>query len=101
MRQSSRAAKGQGHHPFTRVYPSRVRVKALKGAQLGPIGGKGAGEGKGKGESRPKGAGNSRRAMEAARRAGRKLILTVTKLGPGVPKLGPLGPRGILSTRRH
>ena len=29
----ARAAKGQGRHPFTRVYPSRVRVK---GAQLGP-----------------------------------------------------------------
>ena len=27
-----RAAKGQGRHPFTRVYPSRVRVK---GAQSG------------------------------------------------------------------
>ena len=28
----NRAAKGQGRHPFTRVYPSRVRVK---GAQSG------------------------------------------------------------------
>jgi len=60
------------------------------------LGGKGAGEGKGKGESRPKGAGNSRRAMEAARRAGRKLIYSVGPRGPRAPSLShetrPRGP---------
>ena len=77
-----RAAEGQGRHPFTRVYPSRVRAK---GAQSG---------GRVRVRVRVRVSQGCRRFAKGDGRRG-------TKLGPGVPKLGPLGPRGILSTRRH
>ena len=71
-----------GRHPFTRVYPSRVRAK---GAQSG---------GRVRVRVRVRVSQGCRRFAKGDGRRG-------TKLGPGVPKLGPLGPRGILSTRRH